>query len=83
MNIAMKIEAQLLHAGIFVDSVVEIDHGQQIRLGCGAIVNIYDSGTVLVQGKLSPRGGESTLAKLKKVLPPDSRWMVKISKATV
>ena len=83
MIIAFEIEAQLLHAGIFVDSVVEIDYGQQIRLGWGAVVNIYDSGTVLVQGKLSPRGGENTLATLKQVLPPDSRWTVKIGKAKV
>lgn len=83
MNFAFEIEAQLLHAGIFVDSVDEIDHGQQMRLGCGAIVNVYDSGTVLVQGKLSPRGGEETLAKLKQVLPPDTRWTVKVGKAKI
>lgn len=81
MSFALQIEAQLLHAGIFVDHVAEIDYGQQIRLGCGAIVNIYNKGTVLVQGKLSPRGGEETLEKLKKVLPPDTRWTVKVGKA--
>ena len=80
MSLAIQLESQLLHAGLAVDSVVEIDYGQQICLRCGAVVNVYDSEKVLVQGKLPSRSVENSLAKLKQALPRESRWTVKIGK---
>jgi hypothetical protein len=53
-----------------------ISYGQQICLGCGAIINVFDKGTVLVQGKLNPQCKEESLRMLKQVLPSDTRWGV-------
>jgi len=74
---ADQIESKLLESDFYIDSVKKIDYGQQLRLGCGAIVNVYDKGTVLVQGKLIPQCREESLAKLRQALPPDTRWCVK------
>ena len=74
---AQQLESELLEIGLFVLSVKEIDYGQQIRLGCGAIVAVYDKGTVLVQGKLHPESREDSLMKLKRVLPRETRWCLK------
>ena len=56
---------------------MDCEYGQQLRLGCGAVVNVYDKGTVLVQGKLIPECREESLVKLKAALPPETRWCVK------
>ena len=70
---AIQIEAKLLELDFYIDSVSKIDYGQQLRLGCGAVVNVYDKGTVLVQGKLHPQVREESLTLLKQMLPPDTR----------
>lgn len=72
-----QIETSLTECDFFIDSIKKIEYGQQLRLGCGAIVNVYDKGTVLVQGKLIPQCREESLAKLRQALPPDTRWCVK------
>ena len=74
---ALEIEARLRQLDFHIASVSKIDHGQQIRLGCGAIVNVYNSGTVLVQGKLIPECREESLLTLKLALPSITRWCVK------
>lgn len=76
MDQATQIEARLLEQGFYVVSVRPISYGQQIRLGCGAIINVYDKGTVLVQGKLHPHGKEESLRLLRQALPVDARWGV-------
>lgn len=73
---ALQIENRLLELGLYVESVLNIGYGQQIRLGCGAIINVYDKGTVLVQGKLHPHGKEESLRLLRQALPVDARWGV-------
>ena len=74
---AQEIEAELTDLDFFINSVNKIEHGWQIRLGCGAIVNVYNSGTVLVQGKLIPECREESLLTLKAALPPETRWCLK------
>lgn len=76
MDQLLQIEARLLELGLFVESVSKIGYGEQIRLGCGAVVNVYDKGTVVVQGKLHPNGKEESLRLLKQALPSDTRWGV-------
>lgn len=60
-----------------VVDVRQISHGEQIRLLCGAVVNVYDTGRVLVQGKLVESVREETLKLLRLVLPPTTKWMCK------
>ncbi len=55
----------------------KIDHGQQIRLGCGAVINAYENGTVLVQGKLYEHYRERSSIVLRHILPLHTRWCVK------
>lgn len=74
MDQAQQIETKLLELDFYIDSVIKISYAQQIRLGCGAIINIYHNGTVLVQGKLHPQCREESLQLLNQVLPPDTRW---------
>lgn len=67
-----------LHALDFdIICVKKIEHGQQFRLVCGAVINIYNSGTVLVQGKLHEHNRERSSILLKHILPPNTRWCVK------
>lgn len=73
---AQTIEMQLLEIGLYISKVNEIPYGQQIRLACGAVISIYDKGTVLVQGKLLPGSKMSSLALLREILPLDTRWCV-------
>ncbi len=60
-----------------VISVKDIDYGRQMRLRCGVVINIYDTGTVLVQGKLLPTLRNEVITMLKKLLPPTTRWNIK------
>lgn len=71
------IEMRILGSGLFIDKVNEIPYGQQLRLACGAIISIYDKGTVLVQGKLLSASKTELLALLRKRLPSDTRWCLK------
>ena len=77
MKLAIQIQGKLLELDFFIHSVTKIDYGQQLRLGCGAVVNVYDKGTVLVQGKFIPEVRENSLQLLKEMLPPDTRWCIK------
>lgn len=72
---AIQIEAKLLELGFYIESINKIEHGQQLRLGVGAVINIYDNGTVLVQGKLKPKYRRS-IWTLRRELPPLTRWHV-------
>lgn len=45
----MKARLRLIHALITVEG--RIAHGTRLKLGSGQTVIIYDSGTVVVQGK--------------------------------
>ena len=76
MNYA-TIELRLRALDFDVICINRIDYGQQIRLRCGAIINVYDNGTVLAQGKLQGQCREESLSSLKHILPSDTRWCVK------
>jgi len=74
MNQATHINSNLLASGLPITSHSQIEHGHQIRLACGAIINVFDTGTVLVQGKLHPFRKTENLALLKRALPPEAKW---------
>lgn len=74
---ARTIEIQILESGLYIDKVNDIEYSQQLRLACGAVISVYDKGTVLVQGKLLPASKTELLALLRKILPSDTRWHVK------
>jgi hypothetical protein len=46
-----------------------------IHLGCGAVVSIYQRGTVMVQGRINT-GSFDTKADLERVLPASTVWQL-------
>ena len=80
MNQANHIKSNLLAAGLQITSDSQIEHGHQIRLECGAIINVFDKGAVLVQGKLHPFRKTENWALLKQALPPEAKWPATWSK---
>lgn len=56
-----------------IASVEPIAHATQIRLTCGAIVNVFDSGKVVVQGAVAKQAKLNTLQRLQKALPATTR----------
>ena len=73
MKLAMWLEVKFLECGFEVEQN-DIPGGESFRLGTGAIVNIYDNGTVMVQGRLKPQYRGWTLKILRRLLPKDTRW---------
>ena len=71
------IELRLRALNFDIVRINRIDYGHQIRLRCGAVINVYDNGTVLAQGKLQSQCREESLNSLKHILPSDTRWCVK------
>lgn len=83
MNHAAHISSNLLAYGLAIKSDQVIEHGHQIRLVCGAVINVYDKGTVLIQGKLHPFLKTENLTLLKQALPPDTKWSASMATPTV
>ena len=76
MKYAMLVEAELLKRGFRVEQN-DITGGERLDLGVGAVITIYDNGTVMVQGKLNPKYKAWALRNLKQVLPVSTRWLNK------
>ncbi len=76
MTLAIQIQTKLQELDFFIRSVKPISHGVQIRLGCGAYVNVYNSGTVMVQGSLIASCRDESMEFLKRALPANTKWHV-------
>lgn len=74
MTIAVDIEVKLQQLNFHIKSVRQIAFPQQIKLGCGAVVTIFDTEKVVVQGKFLPSCRDESMALLKQALPPDTIW---------
>jgi len=72
--LAMRIQQQLHELDFALDYPRRISHGTQIRPKCGAVINVFDTGTVVVQGRLIESVAEESLALLRRVLPATTRW---------
>ena len=74
INIASSVESAL-----HPDTAVEIEYGTQYRLHCGLVLNKYNTGTILLQGKLLPQFQymkAELYSALKKLLPAKTRWCI-------
>ena len=78
--IVENIVAALVAEDFYIATKKEIPYGLQIKLGCGAVVNVYSSGKVMVQGKLIPACAEESMPLLVKALPPLTMWMLPLAK---
>jgi hypothetical protein len=74
MKYAMQIELKLLNTGFHIERAEDITNGERFYLGVGAVISIYDNGTVMVQGKLKPKYKTSTIRTLKCILPSTTLW---------
>lgn len=74
MTFVYEIANRLHKFGLKVISAREIDYCHQIHLECGAIINAYVTGKVVVQGKLDPRGKAEHVARLLKALPSHTKF---------
>ena len=68
--LAKIIQDGLRKHGFTIIDTKEIQHGTQIRLVEGAIINIYRTPKILVQGKSVFESPEQLKARLEYVLPP-------------
>ncbi len=69
-----RLASHLQNSGLEITSVHTIEYGCQIRLECGAIINVYKTGKVLVQGKLDPRGKAQRVHLLQQLLPTGTKF---------
>jgi hypothetical protein len=74
MKYAMQIQLKLLNIGFHIERADDIEGGERFYLAVGAIVTVYDNGTVMVQGKLKPKYRTWALRTLRRVLPSGTRW---------
>ena len=74
MTFVSEIENRLHKYGLTVISDCEMDYCHQFRLECGAIINAYFNGKVVVQGKLDPRGKGEHVTRLLKALPSHTKF---------
>lgn len=66
---ALNIMSKLHEYGFGITSAEPIAYGTQIRLTCGAIVNLYTTGKVVLQGKVTEQDKVTLLMQLEKALP--------------
>lgn len=64
-----SIISNLQEHGFCIASAESIAHATQLRLTCGAIVNVFTSGKVVLQGALAQHEKLSILTQLEKALP--------------
>ena len=66
---------QDLHgSGLVITSAEPISCATQIRLACGAVINVFTTGKVVVQGSLDKRLRQRLLQLLQQVLPANTTW---------
>lgn len=74
MTFKYEIENSLQKSGLKVNTAYQLDYCHQFRLACGAIINAYPNGKVVVQGKLDPRGKAEHVARLQNALPSHTKF---------
>jgi hypothetical protein len=78
MTQADRIETRLIELGLDISFTRRLNFGRQIQVGCGPVINVYDNGTVLVQGRLCAYGETKELDLLKQALPRNTRWSMTV-----
>jgi hypothetical protein len=74
MKQAMQIQLRILECGFFIHRAEDIKGGERFHLGIGAVITVYDNGTVMVQGHIKPKYKLSSTKTLKRILPKTTLW---------
>ncbi len=72
--LARSIQSRLLDLDFAFDEPRRIAYAVQLRAKCGALINVYDTSKVVVQGHIVAAVAEESLRLLKQVLPTTTRW---------
>lgn len=75
---ASRVLSVLSHHDFQICQIVERKTHMWIRLGCGAIVSVYVTGTVLVQGRIYGCGAAEAEQMLRQVLPAPLVWKARV-----
>ena len=76
MKYSMQIELKLLNRGFRIERADDITGGERFYLGVGAVISIYDNGTVMVQGKIKPKYKAWAMRNLNYILPKQTAWHI-------
>lgn len=69
-----EILRQLQDHDFHVRDITALESSVRIRLGCGASVTIYPTGTLLVQGRFEQSCAHESVRLLKDILGPRAKW---------
>jgi hypothetical protein len=72
--LAMQIQQRLRELDFALDPPRRNAHGTQIRPRCGAVICVFDTGKVVVQGRLIESVAEESMVRLRQVLPASTSW---------
>ena len=67
-------------ADFHICEVIPHEHHLAIRLGCGAVLSVYRSGKVMIQGRLHGSGAGETKEMLVKILPAQTIWQIRLDR---
>ena len=59
---------------VFINNQVRMGYYTRFDLWCGLIVNVYDTGRVVVQGRIRAFDYYDPLPPIRKILPFDTAW---------
>lgn len=71
-----QLEAKLRNAEFMINQVEHYDHQSCFRLGCGAVITLFKTGTCVVQGKFIKSCKNESREILGKILPLKTRWQI-------
>ena len=71
---AQTIERRFKANRVFINDKVRMGNYTRFDLWCGLIVNVYDTGRVVVQGRIRAFDYYDPLPPIRKILPFDTAW---------
>ena len=71
---AQTIERRFKANRVFINGKVRMGNYTRFDLWCGLIVNVYDTGSVVVQGRIRAVPYYDPLPGIRKSLPFDTAW---------
>ena len=74
MSTAQYIERRFRANKVYITNKQRMGHYTRFDLWCGLIVNVYDTGSVVVQGRIRAFPYYDPLPGIRKSLPFDTAW---------
>lgn len=71
---AQTIERRFKANRVFINDRVRMGHYTRFDLWCGLVVNVYDTGSVVVQGRMRAFPYYDPFPGIRKSLPFDTVW---------